>query len=129
MEKNLYIQKMIKKKIFVSTTFIANGNSVNQAINLLVKNNINNIELGSNHVYQKNLIIPKGPKYIVHNYFPVPKKDLIINIASLNAKIRKESIKHILNSINFTKKIKGKLYTFHPGFISDPKKVSSSKKL
>ena len=48
------VGKIKKNNIFVSTTFIKNGNKISKAINLLRKNKILNIELGSNHLYEKN---------------------------------------------------------------------------
>jgi len=56
----------------------------------------------------------------VHNYFPIPKKSFVINIASFDKSIRERSIKHIKTAIDFCNKIDGKLYTFHPGFLTDP---------
>ncbi len=58
----------------------------------------------------------------------MPKKKIILNLASQNLKIRKESIKRIKNSILFSKKISAKLYTFHPGFLTDPEGSNISKK-
>tara|TARA_B100001057_G_scaffold474854_1_gene540954 strand:+ start:8399 stop:9259 length:861 start_codon:yes stop_codon:yes gene_type:complete len=111
------------REIFVSTTFIRDKTSVFKAIKLLKKIKVKNIELGSNHIYEKSFIELKNYKFnfFVHNYFPVPKKDFVINIASINEKIRKKSIRQIKKSILFTKFIGGGLYTFHPGFYSDPK--------
>lgn len=119
--------KITKKNIFVSTTFISNGNKISKPINLLKKNKILNIELGSNHIYEKKLnyiLKHKKLNYIVHNYFPVPKNSFVVNIASLDKKIRNMSLKHIKKSIKFCKKINAKLYTFHPGFLSDPNGVN-----
>ena len=119
------------KNLYISTTFIKNGNSVRKAIKLLNQNNIFNIEIGSNHKYEKNLNFfnkyQKKNNFLLHNYFPVPKKGLVINIASNNELIRQQSIKHIFKSINFAKKYKCKIYTFHPGFIGDPKENLYSK--
>ncbi|MDC1177332.1 TIM barrel protein [Candidatus Pelagibacter sp.] len=107
---------------YVSTTFQKDNKSIFRAINLLSKNKIYNIELGSNHVWEKKLNFSKFKKYnfCVHNYFPVPKRNLVINIASQNKQIRKKSISQIKKSILFSKKINAKLYTFHPGFLTDP---------
>ena len=49
------------------------------------------------------------------------QKSFVLNIASFNEEIRSRSIKHIKGAIDFCKKINAKLYTFHPGFITDPK--------
>ena len=117
------------REIYVSTTFIKDKSSVFKAIDLLKKIKVKNVEIGSNHKYQKNITRLKKYQfnYFVHNYFPVPKKDFIVNIASNNDQIRKKSINHIKKSISFTKFVGGKLYTFHPGFFSDPSGASIDK--
>mgnify|MGYP000870245338 FL=1 len=117
--------------LYISTTFAKNKTPASNVLNLLNSFNIKNIELGSNHCWEKsikNKLLKYPFNFLVHNYFPVPKKNIIINIASSDYLIRKKSIKHIKNSILFTKKINAALYTFHPGFIMDPISESKSKK-
>lgn len=115
---------------YVSTTFIEDNSSVFKAINMLKKEKIYNIELGSNHIWEKKIYNFKFDNYnlCVHNYFPASQKKLIINIASQNKKIRKLSVSHIKKSIIFSKKISSKLYTFHPGFLTDPDGSNISQK-
>ena len=107
---------------YVSTTFIKDNFPIEKAIKKLYTNSIFNIELGSNHSYEKNYYYLKKYKvnYCVHNYFPIPKNNLVVNIASQNETIRKKSLKHIKKAIKFSKKINARLYTFHPGFLTDP---------
>ena len=117
--------------LFISTTFYKDKKKVTDVLNILQKLNVKNVELGSNHIWQSNIeknIKKYNFNYLVHNYFPVPKKNLIINIASKSTKTRLDSIRHIKNSILFSKKIKAKIYTFHPGFIEDPISESDGKK-
>jgi len=119
------------KNIYLSTTFAKNNSKVSDILSVCKKENITNIELGSNHSYEKNFdkIVKKYKFcYIVHNYFPIPKKSFVVNIASLDKKIRVQSLKHVKNAILFCKKTNAKLYTFHPGFIGDPEKASNSNK-
>ena len=119
------------KNIFVSTTFAQDNSKISNVLPLCKKENISMVELGSNHVYEKNFkkIIKKyNFNFIVHNYFPIPKNSFVINIASQNKKIRNLSINHIKKAILFCKSINSKLYTFHPGFISDPISANNSKK-
>mgnify|MGYP001167779875 CR=1 FL=1 len=108
---------------YVSTTFTADNSRLYDALNICHVNGIKSVEIGSNHAYEKNFNYLKKFKfnYLVHNYFPVPKNDFVINIASFNKQIRKMSIKHIKNAISFCENIDAKLYTFHPGFLTDPK--------
>ena len=122
------IQSKNNKEIFVSTTFFPDQSLLSDCLRVCKENKISNIEIGSNHRYQKDYsyISNYNFNYIVHNYFPVPKKKIIVNIASVNDKIYEESIQHIKNSILFSKKIGSPLYTFHPGFLSDPRSENNS---
>ena len=65
---------------YVSTTFIKDNKSVYGAINKLLKIKIKNIELGSNHIWEKKLKFKKKRiiNFCVHNYFPVPKKSMVL---------------------------------------------------
>jgi len=108
---------------FVSTTFMPDGSSIQEALDLCQKSGITQIELGSNHCYDEHVedIIARYPfTYLVHNYFPTPKESLVVNIASLNDTIHAQSIAHCERSIDFCQRIGAKLYSFHPGFLSDP---------
>ncbi|SVE00121.1 uncharacterized protein METZ01_LOCUS452975, partial [marine metagenome] len=45
----------------------------------------------------------------------------VLNIASFDTNIRSRSIQHIKLAIDFCNEINSQLYTFHPGFLTDPK--------
>ena len=116
--------------LYVSTTFIKDGKKIKMALDILKSAGVENVEIGSSHAYESNYNYIKNYKFnfLIHNYFPVPKKDFVINIASLSKKIRERSINQIKRSIEFYKKINAKIYTFHPGFIGDPLRANSNKK-
>ena len=86
------------------------------------KNSILDIEL-SGGIYNKNIykILKKKKNFNfqVHNYFPIPKKAFVLNLASTDKTISRLSIKHVKNSIRFAKKINAKYYSFHAGFLCD----------
>ena len=114
---------MKNNNIYLSTTFAKDNTPVSKVLNFCKKNNINNVELGSNHCFEKNyykICKKHNLNYLVHNYFPIPKKSFVVNVASLDKKIREKSILHVKKCIRFTKSINSKLYTFHPGFAEDP---------
>ncbi len=118
----------MNKNLFVSTTFAKDNSKISDVLSICKKNGIKQVELGSNHSYDKNCL--KNLKkfkfnYLVHNYFPIPKKDFVVNIASQNRFIREKSIRHAIKAIKFCKKINARLYTIHPGFLEDP--ISSNK--
>ena len=57
----------------------------------------------------------------IHNYFPVPQKPFVLNLASLNKEIWQNSFDHCLKSINLASNLKTKRYSVHCGFCYDPK--------
>ncbi|HLD00873.1 MAG TPA: TIM barrel protein [Candidatus Nanoarchaeia archaeon] len=114
--------------IFISTTFGPDKSKLSEILPLCAQNNFTNLELGSNHCYEDNFhtIIKKfNFNYLVHNYFPIPKDLFVVNIASLNDEIYVRSLRHIFTAIDFTQQIGGKLYTFHPGFLTDVKESAN----
>ena len=118
------------KNIFVSTTFAEDDSKISDVLATCKKENISNVELGSNHIYEKNfkkIIQQYNFRFLVHNYFPIPRKSFVVNIASLNKQIRTKSIQHVKKAINFCKATNSKLYTVHPGFLTDPITASRTK--
>ena len=118
------------KNIFVSTTFAEDDSKISDVLATCKKENISNVELGSNHIYEKNfkkIIQQYNFRFLVHNYFPIPRKSFVVNIASLNKQIRTISIQHVKKAINFCKVTNSKLYTVHPGFLADPITASRTK--
>lgn len=114
--------------IFVSTTFVPDGSPLRDALELCSGTAIQSIEIGSNHCFEKNYnyLLDYDFQYLIHNYFPIPKKSFVLNIASLSDETRAMSIKHIKKAIDYCNLINAKLYTFHPGFLTDPKGTNLS---
>ena len=110
-------------KIYVSTTFAKDNSKLSDVIKLCIDNDITHLELGSNHCYEKdyNYLNDYNIRYLVHNYFPIPEKSFVVNIASLDEDVRKKSLDHIYNALNLCETINSNLYTFHPVFLTDPK--------
>tara|TARA_B100000963_G_C22578775_1_gene649822 strand:+ start:89 stop:943 length:855 start_codon:yes stop_codon:yes gene_type:complete len=117
--------------ICISTGQFKGINTTN-LIQKLSKNGINNIELSAGN-YEKNIerkiiSIKKKQNLFLHNYFPRPKKDFILNLCSKNPEIRKKSYQHVVNGINFSSKLKAKCFSFHAGFLLDPNVLEIGKK-
>ena len=85
---------------------------------------IKNIELSCGKYVKDPVpkIIKLSKKYnlLIHNYFPRPKKDFVINLSSNNKIIKKRSYDHIKKNISLTAKIGAKFLSFHAGFLFDP---------
>ncbi len=109
--------------IFVSSASLKEKN-LNKLLNHFKKKKILNIELSGGTRFNKNLntIISnqkKKMKFTLHNYFPPPQKDFILNLGSLNEKNRLDSIKLCTKAINICKKFKITKYAVHAPFLID----------
>tara|TARA_B100002019_G_scaffold292024_1_gene313912 strand:+ start:3427 stop:4275 length:849 start_codon:yes stop_codon:yes gene_type:complete len=111
-------------KVYVSTGGFSKLSGYSASKKLL-KNNIKNVEL-SGGLFEKNSInkiskLTKKINFRIHNYFPPPKNPFVLNIASLNKKSSKRSMDHVYSSIKHCKKLNSDFYSFHAGFLCDPK--------
>ena len=104
----------------VKTEFIKNS------INQLAEFGFKNIELSGGTKYYDgykedllNLQKKYNLKYLVHNYFPPPKDNFVINLASTNDKICQQSLELGKKAINLCKYFNVKKYSIHAGFKID----------
>lgn len=121
--------------IYVSTSCVKNK-KIKDSVLELVKNGFSNIELsgGTDYYkgYLKDLIDLKEKyklNYLCHNYFPPPKKNLVLNLASLNKEIYKKTTKHLKKSIELSSKLGAKKFGFHAGFYLDIKVEDLGKRI
>lgn len=109
--------------IYLSTGHFQNQTFYNTA-NIYKKNKILNIEFsGGKYLKEINSKLRKLQKkkvsFIFHNYFPVPKKSFIINLASSNKSVLKKSINHFKKVIDLSYLYKIKYVSMHAGFKVD----------
>ena len=57
----------------------------------------------------------------VHNYFPPPKVPFVFNLASLDRDIAKQSNRHVQKAMACAVDLGRTIYSFHAGFLVDPK--------
>ena len=82
-------------KKYISTTVLKDLTPLDDCLRTLTDANYFNIELGSTHPYEENVIeilAKYQANYLVHNYFPTPSKDLIVNVCSCDEIVRNKSI-------------------------------------
>ena len=100
---------------------------------LLSQNNITNIELsgGTYNTKQIEKLLPltSNCNFQVHNYFPPPRESFVFNLASQDEKIYANSFQHAHTAIDLAEKIGSKFYSFHAGFLLDPKVNDLGKKI
>lgn len=113
---------------FVSTTFAPDGSGVADVLASCKRHDIRNVELGSNHAYTPQpaqVLRLFDMCYLVHNYFPIPSESFVLNVASPDDTIRRRSVTHVKRAIDFCAATGAMLYTFHPGFLTDPAGAST----
>ena len=110
-------------KAFLSTTFAPYLSSVTEVLDELLRKGVRAVELGSTHILERNLqpVLGRlGMEYLVHNFFPPTTDRFVVNLASRDREVRARSVEYAKNSISFCSEIGAKLYTVHPGFVTDP---------
>lgn len=110
--------------VFCSTTGAGNQSAFVVAEKLITAG-IVNIELSGGifveDVERKILNLNnRVQKLIIHNYFPIPKKSFVINLASYNEVILSQSIDFLKRSIDVSSSLKSKIFAVHSGFLIDP---------
>ena len=110
--------------LYVSSTFFPDRSRISDVLALCKRKGLFQIELGSNHSHDPDpveAVRQFNCCYLVHNYFPAPREAFVLNIASLDEAVYQRSIDHIYRAIEYCERINAPLYTFHPGFLTDPK--------
>ena len=57
----------------------------------------------------------------IHNYFPPPADPFVLNLGSLDAEIGERSIGHVEQALQWCVALGADRYSFHAGFLLDPK--------
>ena len=109
-------------RLYVSTSCLKHL-SILKILESYEDNDFRRIELGSSHEYNP-LVIKKvkemKAEFLIHNYFPPPKKSFIMNLASNNKSILKRSRELAKKAICLCSLLKCDLYSFHAGLRVDP---------
>ena len=110
--------------IFISTGGFSNKTAF-ESCNILYDYGIKNFELSGGKPSKTFLedfkCFYKDINLQIHNYFPPPEEPFVLNLASENNQIFNKSRDHIINSIKLCKEINSHYYSFHAGFLIDPK--------
>ena len=110
--------------------------TIKESVAAIAKKRFKNIELsgGTKYYtdYENDLLRLQGKydlNYQVHNYFPPPEEHFVLNLASLDNVIREQSIQLCRNAIKLSKKLGGKRYGVHAGFLIDFKPKEAGAKI
>ena len=110
--------------------------TIKKSITAIAEAGFGNIELSGGTQYYaeyENDILRLQDKfnlnYQVHNYFPPPSKHFVLNLASLDENIQRQSVHLCKNAIKLSKKLGGKRYGIHAGFLIDFKPKEAGNKI
>lgn len=110
--------------IFVSTSCIKELTTFDK-VNLYIKNGIKAIELSGGYYEEPNVEkyqrLMNDVSFQVHNYFFPPKKPFVFNLASKDDQIAQASVNLAKNAIKLSAELERPIYSFHAGFLIDPK--------
>ena len=111
--------------IYVSSS-CSKQKKIGSAIRELAEYGFRNIELSGGTKYYEGYeedIFDLKEKYnlnfLVHNYFPPPKEDFVLNIASLDDAIFERSFEHLRKAIRLASLLGADKFGFHAGFYVD----------
>lgn len=110
--------------VHCSTTGAKNKTSFEIA-NKLVDSGIDAIELSGgafddNAIQKTKQLAGKLKSLLIHNYFPIPKNEFVMNLASENSIILLNSIELAKRGIDLSAEIGARYYAVHSGFLIDP---------
>ena len=57
----------------------------------------------------------------IHNYFPPPMDPFVLNLGSLDPQVGQRSVAHVEQALEWCGALGGDRYSFHAGFLLDPK--------
>ncbi len=108
--------------VYVSTSCLSSKYNFSQILDIYSKLGIKNVELGVCKESNIDLDVFKkyAFNYMVHHYFPPPKEQFIVNLASQNKQILGKSIDQMKKSIDFSADFNINFFSFHAGFRVDP---------
>ena len=110
--------------IYVSTGGFR-GKAADEVSSQLLSQGIKYVEL-SGGAYSATLLgdlqaMVSDIRFQIHNYFPPPADPFVLNLGSLDHVIGTRSITHVENALEWCRVLGADWYSFHAGFLLDPK--------
>ncbi len=117
----------VEDRIYISTSCVAGDRSLSTVLDKLAKLSVRNVELSGPHPYVPHDLLASellgykktGMSFIVHNYFPQPETDFVLNIASFDENVIENSRNLINNALDLAREIGALFYGCHAGYLAD----------
>ena len=115
------------KNLYVSPCYVKHD-KLKDLMEEFALNGFKNIELSGGtkyyEKYEEDLLELKQKynfNYLLHNCFPQPKDDFVLNLASPDEEIYEKTIEHHKNAISLSRRLGAKKFSFHAGYFIDLK--------
>jgi len=108
--------------VYISTSAFKNR-SLKKILETCLEHRFTNVELSANVDYAddngdavRELHKSGQMRFLVHNYFPRPKEDFVLNLASDDEKVVRQSIQHCQIALDLSAELGASFFSVHAGF-------------
>lgn len=112
------------RDVFVSTATLPGAEPLAARLAALSSAGLSSIELGGGVQTDTDgaeaLSLRSGLPTIIHNYFPPPADDFVLNLASADSAIAAASVAMVKKALAISADLEAPYYSVHAGFITDP---------
>jgi len=120
------LKKSAKVECYLSTSCF-NGLSIVDAVKKCGELGVFNVELSAFHPHESLSYLGEqlsnfklhGFNFALHNYFPPPQENFVLNIASNDDEIQKLNWRLVKNAFSLATEIDARLYGIHAGYLAD----------
>ncbi len=116
----------MESSLYISTVCVQGPRELPAVIERLVKLGIRNIELSAPHPHLPEAELIKLLKawqpsadFVLHNYFPCPKDDFVLNIASPSSDTRNRCADLVQSAFSVANAVGLPVYGVHAGYLAD----------
>jgi sugar phosphate isomerase/epimerase len=111
----------MKKKFWISSSYFKAKN-IDELVMKMDELGFKRVELTAGLDYEENIANKlinyekEGYEFLIHNYFPKPVDDFVINLSTENKELESKTLDLCMNSIKIASKLRNKVYSLHSGF-------------
>ena len=117
----------VEQRIYVSTSCLGGNREINSVLGRLFDLGIHRVELTGPHPSRPvDLLImelqkwrQQGMFFIIHNYFPPPANDFVLNLASFDENTSLQTKNLIISALKLAAAIDSPIYGCHSGYLAD----------
>lgn len=111
--------------IYASTACLRGTARLSDRLDAYEQSGIHAVELGFAVECPDDVLTPLLDRrdrmsFLIHNYFPPPRSEFVLNLASADAAVRGRSLALVRRAIDLSAALGAEVYSVHGGFAADP---------